>query len=261
MANKKIKQPDKQELMGNRIALHMSIAVVCFAVLIFYDRMLDTLQGITKFQPAVLRLIVIAGILFVAAIVNLIIVIARKVDYKQKIVHPVSLTLWGAAILLGSVAMYFQYLNAIKAMYVLLVFFLAVYIVRAVYENDFFYLSVMMGFALIVFYIFSRIGDNPGIIPLMPVVSIAIVVVALLAALITFLVRRNGGQFKTGKGAIVLFEKDAAYFPLFIFYAIVAVGGAFMLAFTTEAAYYSALAVGISILLAALYYTIRLMNK
>ena len=257
MPDRKSKQ--QQDLIGNRIALYMTLGFICFIVLMQYNRMLETLQGIQKYPGAVIKLIWATAAIFLVSFIYLLINVKRLKSFKDKVFNPLSLFIWGLASFLGSVCMYFYYLNAIKAMYVLLIFFFVAYIIHSVYENDFFLLTIMIGVSIISFYVLSRICDNPPFIPYIPLVSAAMLAITVVAAVLTFICKKNDGTLVLGSFKLNVFQRDASYLPIFVFYLLILVAAVLLIPFKTVLAYYATLGLGIFGLISAIYYTIKLM--
>lgn len=125
------------------------------------------------------------------------------------------------------------------------------------YQNEFFWITVLGGLTIFGLWIYRRAGGaHPAVLyGYLAVLALILAASALLARRL----QRAGGALKTGGGKMQLLSPNASYATLYTTCALSALTVISALALGSTAAYYSIFVVVVWIFIMAVYYTVRLM--
>lgn len=261
MSSKQNKQTKKETRVSNKIVAYSAITFAVLIALMFLWRGHMTLYGYRAVKVMIPVLAVFAVLIGVC--VAIIYVLSKKKG-KDLSNWPMSLPeIIGVvvAFLIALWAISEYHLNAVKACYIIIPVAYILFLVYFIYEFDFFVLAGSMIMSFLAVYGMYRLLNYPAFQGSLTGLVIAIDAVFAVALALAIYLKIKKGRLTIGSKSIVVFPENTRYTPLFVFFVAAMVLFPMILVYGATFAYYSLFAVGGCALVAAIYYTVRLMYR
>lgn len=247
----------QEDLNTNRLMIHLTISFIAALVIIMVSRQLVELYRNSKLYTYLYVIGGISAVLLLASVAYLIVAKMKKVNTSEKILPPVVCILWSAFFLLSMIAVNFYYQYAISACYALLLSFAVIYLIKNVYDKDFYLLSYGLVFSILLFYGLYKVGGDNPFRAFVPLGCILLIALCIFLSVVLWRLKKKDGKLK----CCTVFNRSSAYLPSFVFLAMNAIGLVCVLALGASAAYYVMFTMVGFTIVCAVYFTIRLMMK
>ena len=260
LSGKKTEIKNKKDIAGNRLTATIVVAFVGLFILMMLYRWYDNPQMAMFMYVFVMSVASVLTVLFAASVVWIILAKKKGIDYSEKTITPinVSVTLFIAAICAWIMQFYGMY--TIKIFYLAIPMYVVLYMINTIFEKDFLSLGVYLSFAGVLSYFLNkRFIENE--VPLQAVIMIAVffaVSVGYIAVI--FMAKKNKGRVTLGGKEITRIRAGGSYTVM----AIAPVAYIALCVFRFFAAYSFRIGVFFAIgyiMVAFIYYSLAMLKK
>ncbi|NLT58925.1 MAG: hypothetical protein GXX99_08195 [Clostridiales bacterium] len=251
----------QRDLAANRMVLYLGLALASTLLLAYLYRLYNTLQGLQIYRAITRALPLLALGLTALSIFRLS--RAGGADRPQALVTP-KVQLWLSLLALaGALLLRVNYLDAIKLLYAVIPALCLVYFIQSIYGSAFFLLSGYLLAAGSLLYLFELELNALLWLPGWTRILFGLLLVAMGVAWLLLCLRadRQGGALTLFGRQLQVSRDSRSVRPGYLAGAVVIAAGGLFTQAPTAARYYGLIAIAGTAVLAALYYTGRLMYR